>query len=138
MMERCKRITALLLVALIGWITVIECHHHDVDGHAFFLTINDTEMTPGFAHGDCHTHQDAGHRDEADRCAMHLSEASSPRVISYDFTPEALSLFLAAASFAGINCCEADSADDFLIITDDSVSPQNHTDATSLRAPPAA
>lgn len=136
-MERCKRITALLLVALISWITVIECHHHDVDGHAFFLTLNDTEMTPGFVHGDCHTHQDAGHGDETDRCAMHLPEVSSPRTISYDFTPEPLPLFIVTASIAA-NCCETAAADDFFIITDDDVSPQHHTGATSLRAPPVA
>ncbi len=75
-MERMNRIISVLLVALIGCVTVFQCHHHDADGHAFFLTYGDNEVTSGLSHGDCHSHDDGVADGEQDgECGMHLAEA---------------------------------------------------------------
>lgn len=125
-------------MALIGWITVIECHHHDIDGHAFFLTLNDTEMTPGFGHGDCHTHQEPGNRHDTDRCAMHLSEVSSPRTVSFNFTPDALPLFVAVSCNIDMECPATEITGNSFFISYDDALPQRSAEVTALRAPPVA
>lgn len=75
-MERMQRIVSVLLMVLIGCVTVFQCHHHDADGNAFFLTYGDDEVTAGFHYGDCHSGDCGGtHRDDPEGCGMHLTEA---------------------------------------------------------------
>lgn len=75
-MERMNRIVSVLLMALIGCVTVFQCHHHDACGNAFFLTYGNEDVAIGLQHGDCHGHDGcAAHGDEAPDCGMHLDEA---------------------------------------------------------------
>ncbi len=93
-MERMNRIISLLLVALIGCVTVFQCHHHDADGHAFFLTYGDNEVTSGLSHGDCHSHDDGVADGEQDgECGMHLADAM------------AIGRSYIVDIFLGITCC---------------------------------
>lgn len=74
-MEKVNRIVAVFLMALIGCVTVFQCHHHDGSGHAFFLTYSNVEITGGLHSGDCHSHDcDHDGDDCPDPCGMHLSE----------------------------------------------------------------
>lgn len=75
-MEKMQRTVSVLMMMLIGCVTVFQCHHHDADGNAFFLTYGDEEVTAGFHYGDCHSEDCGGsHGEEPEGCGMHLTEA---------------------------------------------------------------
>jgi len=65
-----------MLVALIGCVTVFQCHHHDMAGHAFFLVSGDNEVIPGLGHGDCQADGDgARHDGNTADCGLHVDVA---------------------------------------------------------------
>ncbi len=104
-MERMKRMISVLLMALIGCVTVFQCHHHDDAGHPFFMTYFNEEITEGLHCGDCHSHDCDDTRADSDPCGMHLSEMLSAKHGSEmcpDFT--ALSIdFLLPEHFADLS-----------------------------------
>lgn len=102
-MEKVNRIIAVFLMALIGCVTVFQCHHHDSVGHPFFTTYFNNEITGGLHAGDCHSHDcDHDGHDGSAPCGMHLSEVltdDDASDSSFDYTVIAFALPAALYDF---------------------------------------
>lgn len=102
-MHRIRGIVSVVLMVLIGWITVFQCHHHDVCGHAFFASFSDAEVALSEHHSlgchDCTTEtvSHEGHQcnhSGSTECGMHLADALCDHNYDNEFSDSGLSVFV--------------------------------------------
>lgn len=67
-----------MLIALIGCVTIFQCHHHDASGHPFFLAIGELELTSGFHPACCGADEaeEHGAGEAPHSCGMHIDVAN--------------------------------------------------------------
>lgn len=144
-MQSIRKIVSLMLLMLTGWITVFQCHHHDVCGHAFFASFCDMEVAIGEHHSEgCHDcEEDAGCHDGhqcnhsgSTECGMHLAEAVCADNHDNEFDDCGLSLFISVV-ITGLEDTEATELSDIECNEDCSLT-AGCCQVSKLRGPPVS